>query len=160
MFKTFGCRRYIDVADKSLIQYAQWAPVGSSFVYVLENNIYYQSKVDGKSVQITTNGVPGIIYNGVPDWVYEEEIIGENYALWFSPEGDKLMFAKFDDSDVPEITFLHYGTPGDLETQYPTPVEIRYPKAGVTNPKYGFFLQNLTNLKEKRKSFKMPKQSS
>lgn len=39
----------------------------------MENNIYYIRTIADveKAIQITSDGVPGIVYNGVPDWVYE-----------------------------------------------------------------------------------------
>ena len=27
-------------------------------------------------------GVPGLIYNGIADWLYEEEILGHSSASW------------------------------------------------------------------------------
>ena len=27
-------------------------------------------------------GVPGLIYNGIADWLYEEEILGQSSASW------------------------------------------------------------------------------
>jgi hypothetical protein len=40
------------------------------------------------------------VYNGIPDWVFEEEIFEDNYALWWSPDGQKLVWGHFNDSDV------------------------------------------------------------
>ncbi len=30
-------------------------------------------------------GVPGTVFNGIADWVYEEEVLSDTKALWFSP---------------------------------------------------------------------------
>ena len=35
------------------------------------------------------------ILNGVPDWVYEEEMISSRSAAWWSPNGDNVIFVKF-----------------------------------------------------------------
>jgi len=40
------------------------------------------------------------IYNGIPDWVYEEEVLDTNKALHASPDGKFLAFAQFNDSMV------------------------------------------------------------
>ena len=32
-------------------------------------------------------GIPGTVFNGIADWVYEEEVISDTRALWFSPDG-------------------------------------------------------------------------
>lgn len=45
-------------------------------------------------------GVLDIVFNGMPDWVYEEEIFASNKAFWMPSSGDKLCFAKFNDSKV------------------------------------------------------------
>ena len=57
---------------------AKWDPVGSGIAMVDANyNVLY--KKNGKSnepvQQVTNNGRPGIIHNGVPDWVYEGELL-------------------------------------------------------------------------------------
>jgi len=48
--------------------------------------------------------------------------------MWYSPDGRYLAFATFNDTQVKDIAFLHYGTPGSLEDQYPTEIKIKYPK--------------------------------
>ena len=53
-------------------QLVVWAPEGNGFVYVHRNNIYYRpTAANIGEVQLTRTGVPGIIYHGIPDWVYE-----------------------------------------------------------------------------------------
>ena len=44
-----------------------------SFVY--GNNLYYQASVTSESEQVTSSGQQPIIFNGIPDWVYEGEEI-------------------------------------------------------------------------------------
>lgn len=61
-----------DINDKEPVQLATFDPDGHGFAYVYLNNIYYMSSVQDESpVQVTTDGEDGVIYNGVPDWVYE-----------------------------------------------------------------------------------------
>lgn len=72
-----------------------------------------------------------------------EEVLGSGSALWFSPDGARFAYAKFNDSLVEDVTFLHYGLPGALEGQYPTPVQIRYPKAGSRNPEVALFVADV-----------------
>ena len=44
-------------------------------MFVFRNNIYYKHKADSPtSYQITTDGVPKAVFNGVPDWVYEGKV--------------------------------------------------------------------------------------
>ena len=67
------CRSYSPVAGGALLQLVRLAPVGNALVFVLDNDIYYRpsSSFGAEEKRVTFNGVPGIFYNGVPDWVYE-----------------------------------------------------------------------------------------
>ena len=46
---------------------------GGGVVFVKQNNIFYMPSMSTSSTvhQVTTSGVPGTIYNGVADWLYE-----------------------------------------------------------------------------------------
>ncbi|XP_012141097.2 venom dipeptidyl peptidase 4 isoform X2 [Megachile rotundata] len=142
--------------DSISLQLATWAPRGNALVYVYQNNIYYRPEAEvGVDYPITDTGVFGTIYNGVPDWVYEEEVFGSNKALWFSPSGTKLAFGYFDDSQTHIITIPFYGYPGSLTFQYTSAISIHYPKSGTTNPAVKLFyvdlekvVQNNANLTE------------
>lgn len=61
------------------MQLATWLGNTSSLLVVHENDIYLQrNPVDPEqphALRITDTGVPGEIFNGVPDWLYQ----GENY---------------------------------------------------------------------------------
>ena len=88
------------LADFADIQYAGWAPTGDTIAYVKGNNLYIWK--NGTSTQITDDGGPDV-FNGVPDWVYEEEIFGSHYTLWFSPDATQLAFLRFDETGVSMI---------------------------------------------------------
>ncbi|XP_012252193.2 venom dipeptidyl peptidase 4 [Athalia rosae] len=127
---------YFEIAGGENLPLATWAPVGNGLAYVLDNDVYYgqisETGVTGR--QLTFDGESGVVYNGVPDWVYEEEVFGSGSALWFSPDGMRMVIASFNDKNVSETLYYHYGEPGDLDYQYPQQVSIKYPKAGTTNP--------------------------
>lgn len=59
-----------------------------------------------------------------------EEVLGSGSALWFSPGGTHLVYAKFNDTNVDDFFYFVYGSPGEMEDQYPTVREIKYPKVG------------------------------
>uniref|UniRef100_A0A8C2GVJ3 Dipeptidyl-peptidase 4 n=1 Tax=Cyprinus carpio TaxID=7962 RepID=A0A8C2GVJ3_CYPCA len=86
-------------------------------------------------MQVTTDGAHNQILNGIPDWVYEEEMFSTNFALWWSPNGRFVAYAKFNDSGVHNIEYTWYG-----EGQYPETVLIPYPKAGTPNPTVKLFV--------------------
>ncbi|KAG8432194.1 hypothetical protein GDO86_016728 [Hymenochirus boettgeri] len=60
--------------EDSVLQYAEWGVQGQQLVYIFENNIYYQPEVKISSLRLTSSGKEGIIFNGIADWVYEEEL--------------------------------------------------------------------------------------
>ncbi|XP_046675518.1 venom dipeptidyl peptidase 4-like isoform X2 [Homalodisca vitripennis] len=129
------------LAEGRRIQLIAWAPVGSGLVFVAENDIYYQSEEDrlvNTTHRITTSNKD--IFNGVADWVYEEEVLGDTKALWFSPDGSKLVFATMNDVNVRNVTFWKYGDPNRwtnknlVSSQYVQEVVIKYPKVGTRNP--------------------------
>ncbi|XP_072762346.1 venom dipeptidyl peptidase 4 isoform X3 [Anoplolepis gracilipes] len=130
--------------ESTPLQLATWGPRGNALIYVHQNNIYYRPEAEvANDYQITSTGEFGTIYNGVPDWVYEEEVFSSNKALWFSPSGNKLAFGYFDDSNTPIMTIPFYGYPGSLTFQYTSSIPIHYPKSGTTNPTIKLFCVDL-----------------
>ena len=107
------------------LEFAMWGPKGSSLAYVFRANIYYRDTPDSLDVMVTTSGRPGIVFNGVADWVYEEEVLENTRAIWFSPDGDKIAWIEFNDTNVDVMTITHYGEPGNLTFQYPNQTHIR-----------------------------------
>ncbi len=115
------------------LQNAQLSPNSKKLAYVEKNNIYIMDQFSEKnlkdSTQITTDGKENTIYNGITDWVYEEEILHSTNALYWSPNSQYLAFIKFDDSSVEEFTILMYN-----EEPYSEKKTIRYPKVDSRNP--------------------------
>ncbi|EEH18802.2 hypothetical protein PABG_01121 [Paracoccidioides brasiliensis Pb03] len=126
------------------LQYATWSPVGNTIAYVRGNNLFVWK--NGTTTQITSDGGADI-FNGVPDWVYEEEIFGDRYALWFSPDGKSLAFLRFDETGVPTYTVPYYMNNQEVSPPYPRELDIRYPKVSETNPTVQFHLLDMDSLK-------------
>lgn len=57
-----------------------------------------------------------------------EEVFRSAKGMWYSPDGRYLAFATFNDTQVKDIVYSHYGNPGSLKDLYPTQVRIKYPK--------------------------------
>ncbi|XP_045904580.1 dipeptidyl peptidase 4-like [Micropterus dolomieu] len=125
------------------VQYFSWAPEGNKLAYVWENDVYIKTNPKSPSQQVTFNGMEGLILNGIPDWVYEEEMFSSNQALWWSPGGKYVAYAEFNDTDVHTIEYSWYG-----ENQYPSTVSIPYPKPGTPNPVVKLFVVDTDNTKE------------
>ncbi|XP_031771202.1 venom dipeptidyl peptidase 4 [Apis florea] len=129
-------RTFTDIANGDRIPLFKWSPTRNALIYVHKNDIYYQVFLEGGSHvrRITNTGVPDVVFNGIPDWVYEEEVLASPVAFWVSPDGQHLAFATFNDTGVHDVVISRYGPPGNLKYQYPEEVKIKYPKAGTTNP--------------------------
>lgn len=127
------------------LQYVSWGPKDSQLLYVYNNDIYYIQQItsDPNPQQLTNSGKDGEIFNGIPDWVYEEEILSSNNAIWWSENGKKICFASFNDSNVDIMTYQMYGSYKDFNNVYPTPVNLRYPKPGKINPTVSLFVIDL-----------------
>ena len=53
------------------LQHAVFVP-GGGIVFVKQNNIFYKPNMTSGGVyQVTVSGIPGTVYNGVADWLYE-----------------------------------------------------------------------------------------
>lgn len=62
---------------QAYLRYATWNKQGNSLIYVFDNNIYFRQAptVVNADAQLTTDGEPEGVFNGVPDWVYEGEAL-------------------------------------------------------------------------------------
>ncbi|XP_023945093.2 venom dipeptidyl peptidase 4 [Bicyclus anynana] len=121
-------------AENATLQNFVWGSIGTSLSFVYANDVYYQQNLTSPPQQLTTSGLENVIYHGVPDWVYEEEVYGSNNAIWFAKNGAKMAYATFNDTEVRVMNIPHFGTPGSVDAQYTTHRDIRYPKSGTTNP--------------------------
>lgn len=124
-------------------QWITWSQEGHKLAYVWKNDIYVKIEPHLPSHRITSTGKENVIFNGINDWVYEEEIFGAYSALWWSPNGTFLAYAQFNDTGVPLIEYSFYS---DESLQYPKTVWIPYPKAGAVNPTVKFFIVNTDSL--------------
>ncbi len=116
----------VQVSDKK-IQEPSLSPDGSKVAYVLDNNLYIFDLRAQSTQQLTTDGEKNKIINGVTDWVYEEEFSFVRAFEW-SPDGAKIAFLRFDESQVPEFSMDIYD-----HTLYPQNDIFKYPKAGENN---------------------------
>ncbi|KAK6630046.1 hypothetical protein RUM44_005444 [Polyplax serrata] len=136
---------FID-AQHNFLLHAEWTPRGNALILVYNYDIYYKpSPTSSRVLRLTDSAVPGIISNGLPDWLYEEEILSSNKALWMSTDGHLLLYATFNDSTVGEIQLPWYNV-NDQIKQYPEIRSLRYPKPGTNNPTVSLFVSDLADL--------------
>lgn len=132
--------------------------------YVWNNNLYVKTTPATPPHQVTDTGMENMIFNGIPDWVYEgewsvalykicvrkhlpshshllpEEMFSSGQGFWWSPGGKRVAYIESNDTEVHHIEYTWYG-----EAQYPVTISIPYPKVGnpvthyltVTSPNYG-----------------------
>uniref|UniRef100_A0A8C5LCS5 Dipeptidylpeptidase 10 n=1 Tax=Jaculus jaculus TaxID=51337 RepID=A0A8C5LCS5_JACJA len=124
--------------EDSVLQYAAWGVQGQQLVYIFENNIYYQPDIKSSSLRLTSSGKEGVIFNGIADWLYEEEILHSHIAHWWSPDGERLAFLTINDSLVPNMV-----VPRFTGALYPKAKQYPYPKAGQVNPTIKLYVVNL-----------------
>ncbi|GHU87696.1 peptidase S9 [Bacteroidia bacterium] len=104
-----------------------FSPDGRMCAFVRDNNIWLKKFDYDTESQVTTDGSPGKILNGITDWVYEEEFKTTNLMSW-SADSKFLAFVKSDETAVPSFSFQEYD--GSL---YPGFMTFKYPKAGENN---------------------------
>jgi len=112
--------------SKEKQQYAQLSPTGDRAAYVQDNNLFLVNLESGEEIQVTDDGEFNKVINGAADWVYEEEF-GFAKAWYWSPDGSKIAFYRFDEERVKEFFMTEWGS------LYPGLTRFKYPKAGEQN---------------------------
>ncbi|KAL9056162.1 MAG: hypothetical protein Q9162_003123 [Coniocarpon cinnabarinum] len=121
------------------MQLATWSPKSDAVVFTRDNNMFLRRLADEGAMQITKDGGDQM-FNGVPDWVYEEEVFSGDSATWFSEDGNYIAFLATDESGVPEYPVQYFLSrpsgqrPSPGQESYPEVRKIKYPKAGAPNP--------------------------
>jgi len=118
--------------------YATFSPDGTKAAFVRDNNLFFTDLASGQETQITTDGKYNEIINGGADWVYEEEFSFARAFFW-SPDGNKIAFYRFDETDVREFSMSFF------ENLYPTEYRFKYPKAGEKNSVVSIHIYNLVD---------------
>ncbi|KAF8141399.1 dipeptidyl aminopeptidase [Boletus edulis] len=117
--------------------YATWSPTGESIAFVAANDLYIlpSPSASTSSIRVTTSGNASL-FHGVPDWIYEEEVLSQDFALWWSPDSSKIAFLRLDETAVEEYSFPIYNPTEDSYAviPYTEDVVIKYPKPGYNNP--------------------------
>lgn len=124
------------IMNEEKVLYATFSPDGNAVAFISKGNLYVQNLVDGKLTQLTNDGSDEI-FNGVSDWVYEEEFVVTQAYFW-SPDSKSIAYYRFDDSKVPVYSMNEYH-----DSLYPSVYSFRYPKAGTTNPTVAIKIYNI-----------------
>ncbi len=124
-----------------LVSLAEFPNDATKIAYTKDNNLYYYDLVSNKEIQITNDGKTNNIINGSTDWVYEEEFALTKGFYW-SPNGDKIAYYRFNESNVKEYSMPIYGA------LYPEISKFKYPKAGEGNSTISIYTFDLAASKK------------
>lgn len=131
----------LDPGDRAgIVQLASWSPGSYMIAFTRGNNLYVRFLDLGKTVKQITKDGGSNLFNGVPDWVYEEEVFADRSATWWSENGQYIAYLRTDESLVPEFPIQYFLSrpsgkkPKPGEENYPEVRRIKYPKAGSPNP--------------------------
>jgi dipeptidyl-peptidase-4 len=129
------------VAKPGKLIYPSFSPEGNSMAFILENNLWVKNMNTGETLSVTSDGEKNKIINGLPDWVYEEEFTMYQAYSW-SPDGKKIAWLRFDETDVPSFTMPLFK--GNL---YPENEVFKYPKVGQRNSQVTLWMYDLAAAK-------------
>ncbi|XP_034669509.1 dipeptidyl peptidase 4 isoform X1 [Drosophila subobscura] len=139
--------------QRTRLQYAAWLGNTTTLIFVADNDIFIrQSPSTEEDIRITTSGCENNIYNGVPDWLYQEEIFTIPEAIWSSADGTHFMFALFNDTQVGMMTYpwlssgaLFAGSGYSAGSYFPETKNVRYPTPGTVNPEVQLWVVDISN---------------
>ncbi|MCA1790122.1 MAG: DPP IV N-terminal domain-containing protein, partial [Thioalkalivibrio sp.] len=117
-----------------------WSPDSSMKAVYRERNLFV-SRGDGSGEkQLTTDGSETArIKYGTASWVYGEEL-DQNTAIWWSPDGSKVAFYRFDENPVTDYVLQMDQT----KVQSSAMIEA-YPKAGTDNPIVDLYVHDIAS---------------
>ncbi len=133
-------KKLTKLSDGGKQRLASFSPKGNKVGFVRDNNIFIKDIATNKETQVTTDGLYNNIINGATDWVYEEEF-GFTQAWFWSADGAKLAYYRFDESKVKEYDMIKY------DSLYPTVYKYKYPKAGEDNSLVDIYIYDVTAAK-------------
>ncbi|MSR20588.1 MAG: S9 family peptidase [Gemmatimonadetes bacterium] len=119
------------VEDRTLVlaaddaRTAELSPNGSLFAYERGGDLFVYDTDAERERRLTTTGSE-TVWNGVFDWVYEEEF-GLTQGWDWSPDGSRIAYWQTHVANTPTIQIT------DWEGQYPRWTVMPYPKVGQPN---------------------------
>ena len=118
------------------------SPDGKRKAFHRDRNLWVSNADGSDTSPVTTDGSEkDRIKYGTASWVYGEEL-GQTTAMWWSPDGSKLAYYRFDESKVPDY-FLQLD-----QTKIQSTVDTEaYPKAGAPNPIVDLFVYDVASKK-------------
>ncbi len=114
-----------------------WTTDSSRKAFYRDRNLYLANRDGSGEKQLTTDGSEKErIKYGTASWVYGEEL-DQTTAMWWSPDGSKLAYYRFDEKPVKD-----YYLQTDQTTVQGSLMTEGYPKAGTPNPIVDVYVYN------------------
>ncbi|KAG0639684.1 dipeptidyl peptidase IV N-terminal region-domain-containing protein [Tuber brumale] len=114
------------------VQYAAWSPYGNVIAYVRGDDLFLWK--DGGHIRVTNDGGENTF----------NEILEDNYSLWFSPDGEYLAYLRYNETGIPKATLPRYMAAGGAPS-YPEEKPFKYSKPGGKIPVVTFNLLEIKN---------------
>ena len=118
------------------------SPDGKRTAFYRDNNLWLGDSKSNNAIPLTTEGnKEKRIKYGTASWVYGEEL-RQTSAIWWSPDGKKVAYYRFDESKVPDyyLPLNQSALRDEVDTE-------PYPKPGDPNPIADVYVRNLENNK-------------
>jgi dipeptidyl-peptidase-4 len=106
--------------------HARFSPDLTKIGFVRDGNLFVRERDADVARALTTDG-SDVVFNGDPDWVYEEEF-GILEAWWWSPDGESIAYLHSESEAIGQFPLVTMG-----DGAYPELQMLPYPKAGSDN---------------------------
>lgn len=144
---TIQNNRIVPLSEGGQQQTPLFSPDGQMIAFVRENNIFLTKLLDkNDEVQVTIDGKRNEVINGIPDWVNEEEF-GNNRSMVFTANGEQLVWVRYDEKAVPQVTLPLYGNSEQSEAFGYT---YKYPVAGEQNARVSVWSYDIQSKKTRQ----------
>ncbi|QPG77187.1 hypothetical protein FOA43_004594 [Brettanomyces nanus] len=127
----------LENGDVPKLSFAMASPKMNYVSFVYNNDLYIRDIAAESVLSITQDGSVDV-FNGRPDWVYEEEVLGAGNAIYWTPDESKLAYITFNDTEVEDYNLEFF-----KDYQYPIVEPLKYPKTGSKNPRVAVSVYNI-----------------
>lgn len=155
------------------LHFAQFSPNGEKVLFGVDHDLYVLD-INSLDVHRVTDSGSSEIFNGKPDWIYEEEVLSSDQFFWWSPDSQHVVFGQINDTQVMDYEIDYYvKDPNDVGltyelskssrvneiNQYPIKKSLKYPKPGSKDPEVTIYDFSLISKQSKKLNCKLEKES-